>query len=223
MDLNFNQIRVPFKNLIEQKTSGYFINSRINPDHLTLANLVFSVSAGVTIYFGEFFLTFILLVLAFLTDTFDGIVARARGISSLRGNYLDSSVDRLGEAAFFIGLYLSSLISEFAVFLLGITTFLAIFFHMQIINRGGKYKPAVFEKGDRNIYFLIVLVPAIFGYLQPFMISIWVIVLLNCLAVFQLFIRGARAPIHHMSTPTDPTETTLDDGHTLTEYGWGST
>ena len=74
----------------------------ITPNMLTVTGTVLSVGVAVaTLPRGHFLLGPALLLLVLIGDSFDGILARATGTSSEFGAFLDSSLDRLADAAVF--------------------------------------------------------------------------------------------------------------------------
>lgn len=78
---------------------------RVSPDVVTLLGTL-GVCAGALIFFprGDL-LVGVLVITAFVfADTIDGIMARMSGQSSKWGAFLDSTLDRLGDAAIFAGL-----------------------------------------------------------------------------------------------------------------------
>jgi CDP-diacylglycerol---glycerol-3-phosphate 3-phosphatidyltransferase len=79
----------------------------ISPDVVTLVGTL-GVSAGALIFFprGELFVGTIVIVAFVFSDTIDGIMARMSDRSSHWGAYLDSTLDRVGDAAVFGGLVL---------------------------------------------------------------------------------------------------------------------
>ncbi|GEM_PF-6446574 len=67
------------------------------PDFWTVLCGLAKFAAGLLLFFPDYrFLFVVLLAAGMLFDSFDGVVARARGQSSYRGAYLDRAVDRLG-------------------------------------------------------------------------------------------------------------------------------
>lgn len=74
----------------------------VTPNMLTLTGTVLTVSIAVTMLpQGRFLLGAGLLALAVAGDSFDGILARATGRSSVFGGFLDSTMDRLADGAVF--------------------------------------------------------------------------------------------------------------------------
>lgn len=77
----------------------------ISPDVVTLVGTL-GVCAGALVFFPQgHLLVGVLVITAFVfSDTVDGIMARLRGESSRWGAFLDSTLDRAGDAAIFAGL-----------------------------------------------------------------------------------------------------------------------
>lgn len=85
----------------------FLLRLGISPDVVTLGGTL-GVSAGALVFFprGQLLIG-VLVVTAFVfSDTVDGIMARMQGRSSVWGAYLDSTLDRVGDAAVFGGLVL---------------------------------------------------------------------------------------------------------------------
>lgn len=79
----------------------------ISPDVVTVIGTV-GVAAGALVFYprGEFFVGTLVITAFVFSDTVDGIMARQSGRSSKWGAYLDSTLDRVGDAAIFGGLVL---------------------------------------------------------------------------------------------------------------------
>ena len=83
------------------------LRAGVSPDAVTLAGTI-GVSAGALGFFprGQLWLG-VLVVTAFVfSDIVDGVMARSSGRSSAWGAWLDSTLDRIGDAAVFGGLVL---------------------------------------------------------------------------------------------------------------------
>lgn len=72
--------------------------TKITPDHLTLVGLAFSVAAAVAIGAGYLRVGLLLVIAAALPDMLDGALAKASNVSSQRGAFFDSTVDRVTDA-----------------------------------------------------------------------------------------------------------------------------
>ncbi|NHN56965.1 CDP-alcohol phosphatidyltransferase family protein [Calidifontibacter sp. DB0510] len=79
----------------------------ISPDVVTTIGTL-GVAFGALGFYprGEFFWGTIVITLFVFSDTIDGVMARMSGRSSVWGAYLDSTLDRVGDAAIFGGLVL---------------------------------------------------------------------------------------------------------------------
>ena len=79
----------------------------ISPDAVTLVGTLGVVVGALAFYpRGSFFWGTVVITLFVFSDTVDGIMARLRGRSSTWGAFLDSTLDRVGDAAVFGGLVL---------------------------------------------------------------------------------------------------------------------
>ncbi len=76
----------------------------VEPNVLTLAGLLFSMTAAGAFAYGNLVYAFILLVLGSLFDVLDGAVARAQRKVTKFGGYLDSVADRYADAFVLIGI-----------------------------------------------------------------------------------------------------------------------
>lgn len=76
----------------------------VHPNTITWWGFFFSILAGVAFGYGEFGLAGWMTIFAATCDVYDGQLARARSISLKSGSFLDSVLDRVGEAAMFFGL-----------------------------------------------------------------------------------------------------------------------
>ena len=82
---------------------GRLERTRITPDALTASGVGLSIAGAVGVYFeyagwGYFWLGAALFLLGAILDILDGALARSRGIASEFGAFVDSTVDRVGEA-----------------------------------------------------------------------------------------------------------------------------
>lgn len=87
--------------------AGLLLRLGISPDVVTLVGTL-GVSAGAVIFFprGQLLIGVLVITTFVFSDTVDGIMARLSGRSSVWGAYLDSTLDRVGDAAVFGGLVL---------------------------------------------------------------------------------------------------------------------
>jgi CDP-diacylglycerol---glycerol-3-phosphate 3-phosphatidyltransferase len=76
----------------------------ITPNMITTLSLVFTAGAAVLFGAGRFFEGGWALLVGFMCDAWDGIVARKTGVSSAAGEFFDATVDRYNDLFAFLGL-----------------------------------------------------------------------------------------------------------------------
>jgi CDP-diacylglycerol---glycerol-3-phosphate 3-phosphatidyltransferase len=87
--------------------AGFLVRRGVSPDLVTLIGTLGVVFGALAFYpRGEFFWGTVVITLFVFSDTVDGLMARMSGRSSNWGAYLDSTLDRVGDAAIFGGLVL---------------------------------------------------------------------------------------------------------------------
>ena len=78
----------------------------LTPNILTITGVFLNAIVGYVLMTGRFFLGGWLYLVVSMTDLLDGILARKRNMSTRFGAFLDSTMDRLGDAVIFLGLIL---------------------------------------------------------------------------------------------------------------------
>jgi len=96
--------------------------SHIPANVFTLLSLFFSILTGLGFYYEYLHLIMFSLFLIELFDQLDGVIARLQGPTKF-GAFLDSSLDRYGDAAIFIGILLGGYTTPF----LGLLAFIGAF------------------------------------------------------------------------------------------------
>jgi CDP-diacylglycerol--glycerol-3-phosphate 3-phosphatidyltransferase/CDP-diacylglycerol--inositol 3-phosphatidyltransferase len=83
----------------------FLLRLGVSPDAVTVIGTV-GVCAAALIFFprGEFLVGVLIIVVFVFSDLVDGLMARLSGQSSSWGAFLDSTLDRLGDAAIFAGI-----------------------------------------------------------------------------------------------------------------------
>lgn len=87
--------------------ADFLLRLGVKPDHVTIVSTL-GVSAGALWFFprGEFFVGVLVVTVFVFGDIMDGYMARKTGQTSAWGAFLDSTLDRFGDAAVFGGLVL---------------------------------------------------------------------------------------------------------------------
>jgi len=140
-----------------------FLRLGISPDAVTVAGTA-GVAFGALFFFPRgHLLTGVLVITAFVfSDLLDGHMARLSGTSSSWGAFLDSTLDRLGDAAVFGGLVLyfmgpgeSDLYAALALYCLvmGATTSYA---RARAESLGMEAKGGIAERADRLVAILVM-------------------------------------------------------------------
>ena len=84
---------------------AFLLWTGIRPWQLTLLSLVLNVIVGVLIITGDWLAAGLVLVVAGMSDVFDGSVARQRGEEKRSGAFMDSVLDRVSDAILFSCLF----------------------------------------------------------------------------------------------------------------------
>lgn len=97
-------LRRAISNPLTGPIARFIARSGIHPNLISGLGLLLSFLAGAGAAIGQFILAAILVVVSGIFDLLDGAVARASNKISRFGGVLDSTLDRLGEAALLLGL-----------------------------------------------------------------------------------------------------------------------
>ena len=96
--------RVAIARWIEEPISAALVAVGFNANAATLAGFLLAVVAAAFAAYGEFLIAGLISIPAALFDMIDGAIARRTGKVSDKGALLDSTFDRLSEAALLLGL-----------------------------------------------------------------------------------------------------------------------
>lgn len=155
----------------------------MHPNTITLISLLISFLAGLSYYLTHFsayylFLAFLLIILASLLDAIDGKVARMKGISSKRGDFLDHLVDRYADTMIIIGMALSpysnALIGLFALSGVFMTSYVGT--QAQAVGLKRIYG-GILGRADRLVILMLLPIIQFFWWGYYFSISSWVLIL----------------------------------------------
>lgn len=185
----------PFVNL--------FIRLGISPDAVTVVGTV-GVSAGALVFFPQGMIwQGVLVVTAFVfSDLIDGAMARKMGRTSSFGAFLDSTLDRVADAALFGGMALFFawqaedrvyLVVTLVCLVMGSVTSYARAKGEQL---GYDAKTGLAERPDRLVG---LLVPAFFGDLLDvpvlYEVALWLIAVLSTITVVQRILKVRRQAV----------------------------
>jgi len=197
----------PFVNL--------FIKLGISPDVITVVGTV-GVSAGALVFFPQGMVwQGVLVVTAFVfSDLIDGAMARKLGRSSSFGAFLDSTLDRVADAALFGGMALFFAWQAEDRVMLAVTLVCLVMGSITSYARakgeqlGYDAKTGLAERPDRLVG---LLVPGFFGDLldvpEIYEVALWLIAALSTITVVQRILkvrRQALSPADNESAPGPP-------------------
>ncbi|NNF05920.1 MAG: CDP-alcohol phosphatidyltransferase family protein [Candidatus Eisenbacteria bacterium] len=169
---------------------------KLTPNHITLFGTALSGVAGWLVSEGHFIYATLTLGVGGLCDMLDGALARKYGTSSTFGAFLDSSMDRLAELFFFVGVAIffhqaepSSLYIALAILAAG-GSFLVSYTRARAEGLGIDCSVGLMERPERIV---IILLATPFGALG-LKVMLWILTPLVFFTVWQR--------IHHVQRAT---------------------
>jgi len=137
--------------------------SGITPNALTIINLALNIAAAYVIATGHFLLGGVLVLVSGLFDLLDGALARFTKQTTKFGAILDSTVDRISEAATLCGLLIWYIPQEGAslkivlIFVVLIGSFLVSYIRARAEGLGWQCQVGLFTRAERVIVLAIGL------------------------------------------------------------------
>ncbi|MEO6605125.1 MAG: phosphatidylinositol phosphate synthase [Aeromicrobium sp.] len=183
--------------------ADFLIRRGVTPDQVTIVGTI-GVSAGALWFFprGQFFVGVLVITVFVFSDIMDGYMARKLGKSSKWGAFLDSTLDRVGDAAIFGGLVIyyaggysydapesdlgdprTYLYLSLACLVLGSITSYA---RARAESLGMTAKGGIAERSDRLVAILVMTgFAGLFD--APFLreITLWALAIASLITVFQ--------------------------------------
>jgi len=150
------QVRRTLAHYLTESLVGLLARTSITPNTITWLGLCVSAGAGVLIGFGHTFAAgFVMLAGGFL-DIIDGALARRTGQASRFGAILDSTLDRLGEAAVLLGLLVlyagqQSVVGTVLVGIVWVASVLVSYIRARAEAMGLGCEVGLFTRGERVV------------------------------------------------------------------------
>ncbi|MGB3256646.1 MAG: CDP-alcohol phosphatidyltransferase family protein [Ornithinimicrobium sp.] len=174
----------------------------ISPDAVTVFGTLGVVIGGVVFYpLGELWWGSVFITVFVFTDLLDGNMARQSGRSSPWGAFLDSSMDRIGDAAIFGGLTLyfagrgDSLANAYLALLCLVLGFVTSYVKAKAESLSLRCEGGIAERADRLTVILVAT-----GFVGLFL-PMWVLtVVLVLLALASAFTVAQRVAMVHAQT-----------------------
>jgi len=171
----------------------FFLRHGVSPDAITLVGTV-GVVAGALVFFprGELLIGVLVITAFVFSDLLDGTMARMSGTESKWGSFLDSTLDRLGDAAIFGGLVLyfagpgaSDALAEMALYCLVMGS-VTSYARARAESLGMEAKGGIAERADRLVAILVMTgLSAIFDVPILIPITLSVLALASTITVLQ--------------------------------------
>lgn len=189
---NLAKLRANLALRITNPVIGILSKSGIKPDALTFTGLAINIGAAYVIATGHFPLGGILILVAGLFDLLDGALARFAKKTTKFGAILDSTVDRISEAAIFCGLlvwYMPGRLEILLIFAVLIGSFLVSYIRARAEGLGLECKGGLFTRAER------VIVLAVGLLVNQVVIALWILVVFVYITVVQrlVYLRRVRS------------------------------
>lgn len=178
------EIRKTIGSRIADPMVAVLSRSGIKPNALTFVSLVLSIAAAYFIGTGHFLLGGALVLVSGLFDLLDGALARFTKQTTKFGAILDSTVDRVSEAAIFCGLLIwyvpkGSVLEAAAIFAALIGSFLVSYIRARAEGLGLECRVGLFTRAER------VIVLAIGLLVNQVFIALWVLIVFVYITIAQ--------------------------------------
>ena len=170
--------------------TGIFLRLGFSPDALTLIGMVLSILAGYHLGRGRYAQAATFLLFGGLCDILDGSMARRSGRSTLRGAFLDSTLDRLAEIAVFLGLifhYQGQITLQFLTALALTGSLMTSYARARAEGLGIDCKVGLLERPERLVLLILALyaAPLRIGGIGLLEVAIGALALLTYVTTFQ--------------------------------------
>jgi CDP-diacylglycerol--glycerol-3-phosphate 3-phosphatidyltransferase len=185
------EIRGSIASRITNPVVGILSRSGIKPNALTFINLALNIVAAYVIAGSHFVLGGVLVLVSGLFDLLDGALARFTGQTTRFGAILDSTVDRISEAAILCGLLVwyipqEAKIAIVLVFAVLIGSFLVSYIRARAEGLGLQCQIGLFTRAERVIVLAIgLLVNQVFITLCILAVLIYITVVQRLLYLWK--------------------------------------
>lgn len=188
---------------VADPVAAALLRAGVSPDAVTLLGTLGAV-VGALVFFprGAFVAGSAVVALSVLTDVLDGTMARLRGTSSRFGAWLDSTCDRIADAAIFSGLVLwfagegdSRLLAGLALFCL-VSGSVVSYAKARAEGLGLRCDVGLAERAERLILVLLGTALAGFGLDLALAVLLWVLAVASSVTVVQRTLEVRRQAAH---------------------------
>lgn len=179
---------------------AFLVKRKVAPVHITWAGLFFALLACIFYSFGGFVLAGWSVVINGFCDMLDGRVARRLKITSQRGEFLDSNLDRLSECLWFLGLFnfYANTLFFYVVFVAFTGSLMVSYSKARAEGMDVHGRIGIMQRSERIVWIGITsilspLFSAVSNYLVPISttflasVGISVVAILSCYTYYQRF------------------------------------
>lgn len=182
----------------------------VSPDAVTIVGTIGVVSGALGFFPRGHLLTGVLVITVFVfSDLIDGYMARTLGSSSRWGSFLDSTLDRLGDAAVFTGLAvwflgggdddLLGYVALWALVMGSVTSYA----RAKAESLGMQAKGGIAERADRLVAVLVMTgLSAIFDLPILLTLVLWAVAVASTITVFQRMLLVRRQALADPALPS---------------------
>ncbi len=176
-------ISAKFGHFLDKPLSPVVRHLKIHPNIFTIAGFLITLLAAIVLTI-NLRIGGILIILGGLFDMIDGVVARANGLTSRFGAFLDSVLDRYSDAAIFIGLawYLlktDNIVGAIICIFTMIGALLISYTKARAEGIGEKCHVGIIERPERII---LISFACFTGWIMP---VLWVMLIFTHITVLQ--------------------------------------
>ena len=171
---------------------GRFLSrAGIHPNTITVAGFLMNIAAGLVVATGRLRWGALCVALASAVDGLDGALARVSGKVSRFGGFLDSTLDRLSEAALFLGLLIWLLPQDrftdiILVYLVILGSIMVSYTRARAEGLGYTCKVGILTRLERIVVLCLgLLLGWVRGTLVVMCVLSWVTVIQRVLSVYQ--------------------------------------
>ncbi len=163
--------------------------ARISPNMLTMMGFLGALGIACLIAMGRHKLSAVLILLVGILDVLDGALARIRGMVTLFGGFLDSTLDRFAEIALYLGLLYFYIYQQptsrhviFLIFLSIIGSLMVSYARARAEGLGIECKVGLLTRFERIIILAVGL------FLRQVIIALWILAIFtNLTALWRIF------------------------------------
>ena len=167
----------------------FLFRRRLDPNLITVAGCLVSLAAAAAFAQGSFAIGGALILAGGLFDLVDGVIARAHGIATRFGAFLDSTLDRFTDMALLVGIATCYAIAGEPghVLLAGaalVASVLVSYAQARAELVVPDFRVGLLERAERIV---ILAAGALFGFMVP---ALWIIAVGSAITVGQRFLRA---------------------------------